>query len=143
MPQGRRPIRLASQLQEELGIMIQRKLRDPRIGFVTVTRVELTADLHLATVYFSVLGDESQQQQSAEALQQAAGFMRHELRQNLQLRFVPELRFRFDNRWETQVRLEGLFDQIHQQAGQPAAESADADTASQEESTEKETSHGS
>jgi ribosome-binding factor A len=142
MPQGRRPVRLASQLQEELGIMIQRKLRDPRIGFVTVTRVELTTDLHLATVYFSVLGDESQRVRSGEALHQAAGFLRHELRKNLQLRFVPELRFRFDNRWETQVKLDGLFEQIHQQSAQEAADRSAAESLS-EESEEKEPPHES
>jgi ribosome-binding factor A len=115
MPHGRRPARLASQLKEELGVMIQQKLRDPRIGFLTLTRVELTADLRWATVYFSVLGDEAQRQRSTDALHQAAGFLRHELRQNLQIRFVPELRFRYDNCWETQSKLEELFEQIHQQ----------------------------
>jgi len=136
MPQGRRPARLASQLKEELGIMIQQKLRDPRIGFVTVTRVELTVDLHWATVYFSVLGDETQRLRSTHALHQAAGFMRHELRHNLQIRFVPELRFRFDDRWEMQSKLEDLFEQIHQQEAQePVIEPIDSE--------EKEPTNGS
>ena len=133
MPQGRRPIRLANQLKEELSLMVQFKLKDPRIGFITLTRVELTTDLHLATVYFSVLGDEKQRQQSQQGLEKAAGFLRHELKKTLQLRFTPELRFRIDDLWEAQSHMEGLFQQIHRQAEEEKTESPSSEISTQEE----------
>jgi ribosome-binding factor A len=135
MPQGRRPIRLANQLKEELSLMIQFKLKDPRIGFITLTRVELTVDLRLATVYFSIMGDESQRRHSLEGLEKAAGFMRHELKKTLQLRFIPELRFRIDDRWDAQSRMEELLDQI-QRPAEPekgSTESLSSDISEKEE----------
>lgn len=135
MPQGRRPIRLANQLKEELSLMVQFKLKDPRIGFITLTRVELTTDLHLATVYFSVLGDEAQRRQSQLGLEKAAGFLRHELKKTLQLRFTPELRFRIDDRWEAQSHMEGLFKQIHREteAEEEKTESPSCEISTKEE----------
>jgi ribosome-binding factor A len=115
MQPKRRPARLGSQLREEIGLMLQREVKDPRIGFVTVTDVHVTADCKLARIYVSVLGSEEERRQSLEGLNQAAGFIRFELGHRLRLRFSPELEFRVDDSLEKEARLEELFGQIHNQ----------------------------
>ena len=73
---GRRPERLAEEIREEVARMIASELKDPRIGFVTVTRVELAHDLRYARVHVGVLGDEGAREKSLTALRSAAGFVR-------------------------------------------------------------------
>lgn len=97
----------------ELAELISRQVKDPRIGFATITRVELTPDLHLARVYVSVLGSLEEQQSSIEGLSSAAGFLRHEIRHRLDLRRVPELVFVLDHGAEAGERIEALLRQIH------------------------------
>jgi ribosome-binding factor A len=113
MQHKRRPARLGNQLREEIGLMLQREVKDPRIGFVTVTDVHLTADCKLARVFVSVLGSEQDRRNSLEGLSQAAGFIRFELGHRLRLRYSPELEFRLDDSLEKEARLEELFGQIH------------------------------
>jgi ribosome-binding factor A len=115
MQPKRRPARLGSQLREEIGLMLQREIKDPRIGFVTITDVLLTADCKLARVYVSVMGSEQERRHSLEGLSKAAGYIRFELGHRLRLRFSPELEFRLDDSLEKEARLEELFGQIHHQ----------------------------
>lgn len=105
---GRRAERLADQIRTEVAGMISTELKDPRIGFSTVTRVEVTGDLHHSRVYVSVLGSGEAQQQSLEGLTSAVGYMRHELGHRLRLRRVPELAFVLDHGPEENERLEIL-----------------------------------
>jgi ribosome-binding factor A len=93
--------------------MLQREVKDPRIGFVTVTEVSLTADLKIARVYVSILGSTEEQKHSLEGLNKAAGFIRYELGHRLRLKFSPEIQFRLDVTLEREERLEMLFNQIH------------------------------
>jgi ribosome-binding factor A len=93
---GRRPERLAEEMREEIARMIASELKDPRLGFVTVTRVELAPDLRYARVHVGVLGGEAEREKSLAALRSAAGFVRRELGRRLRVHHSPELDFRYD-----------------------------------------------
>ena len=107
----RRAARLAENIREHVAELIANKLKDPRIGFVTVTRVELTADQRLARILVGVLGDLEARKKSLAGLRQAAGFVRRELAQRLRLRFVPEVEFEFDKGLEATDRVAQLLEQ--------------------------------
>jgi ribosome-binding factor A len=87
-------------------------LKDPRIGFATVTGVEMSGDLHHARVYVSVLGSADAQQESLEGLTSAAGYVRRELSHRLRLRRTPELTFVLDHAAEENERLEALLQKL-------------------------------
>jgi ribosome-binding factor A len=110
---GRRTDRLGHEIRVILAELIARQVKDPRIGFATVTRVEMTADLHYARVYVSVLGSPEEQESSIEGLSSAAGFLRHEIGHRLDMRRVPELAFNLDHGAEAGERIEMLLQQIH------------------------------
>lgn len=99
-------------LKREISSIIQYKLNDPRLGFVTITNVEITKDLRYAKVFFSVLGKEEQYKKTKQALASALGFIRKEVATHLELRFVPELSFREDKTGEYSVRIEEVLHQI-------------------------------
>jgi len=107
---GRRQARLQDQIQTELAEMITLELKDPRIGFATVTHVDLTADLRSAHVWVSVLGEKEIQEGTLEGLSSASGYLRHELSHRLRLRRVPELTFVLDHSTEDILRIESLLD---------------------------------
>ena len=108
---GRRTERLAEEIREEVARIIGRGLKDPRIGFVTVTRVELTPDLRTAHVYVGVLGDEAQRDKTLAGLKQAAGFIRRELGQRIRMRHIPELAFQYDEGLDATDRVAQLLDE--------------------------------
>jgi len=108
---GRRAERLASQIRDEVAELIMRELKDPRIGFTTVTRVELSGDLH-ARVLVSVLGSAEAQQGTLEGLSSAAGFIRHEIGHRLKLRRAPELSFVLDHGAEDGQKIEMLLQRL-------------------------------
>lgn len=89
-------------------------LKDPRVGFVTVTAVEVTPDLHLARVFFTVFGDDKQRKDSQKGLQSAVPFLRRELARRLQMRYMPDLLFQFDASLEYGNRIESLIRDIHE-----------------------------
>jgi ribosome-binding factor A len=94
---SRRRERLAEEIREEVASLLGRGLKDPRIGFVTVTRVELTADLALARIYVGVLGDEAERKKTLGALAHSAGFVRRELGRRLRIRITPQVEFKYDS----------------------------------------------
>ena len=100
--------RVGDQLQRELALLIQQELKDPRVGMVTVTGVDVTRELERAVVYVTVLGDAAARETSLAGLRQAAGFLRRELGRRLRLRTVPELEFRYDSSGERGARVEAL-----------------------------------
>lgn len=110
--QGKRLDRVNQLIREEISLLLQRELKDPRLGFVTVTEVETTRDLRTAKVFVSVLGDESQWTASLAALASARGFIRNWLRQHLDLRQTPELEFRADRSMERAARIQELLRQL-------------------------------
>lgn len=91
-----RPNRLAETLKEEISQLIRVELKDPRIGFVTLTSVDVADDLAHAKVYVSVLGTEDEGKASLEALNRAAGFVRSEIGKRVRLRHVPAIVFKYD-----------------------------------------------
>lgn len=105
--------RVGEQMKKELTEIIGRKIKDPRIGFVTVTDVQVTGDLQQATVYISVLGDEDQKENTLKGLSKAKGFIRSEIGQRIRLRKTPEIFFEFDESISYGNRIETLIHQIN------------------------------
>lgn len=103
--------RVGEQIQRELAALIRDEVKDPRVGMVTVSAVEVTRDLAHAKVFISVLGDAGTRDASLAALNKAAGFLRHELGQRMLTRTVPQLRFVYDESIERGSRLSALIDQ--------------------------------
>jgi ribosome-binding factor A len=117
----RRAERVAEELREEVARIVEFDLKDPGLGFVTVTRVSITPDLRFARVYVGVLGDEATRKRGLAALGRAAGFVRREIGRRLRLRITPELVFEYDTGLDATDRVARLLDEIR-----PAAE-ANAD----------------
>lgn len=107
--------RLAQLLREEISRLLQREVKDARIGLVTVTGVEVTPDLKHATVYVEVSGDDDERkQETLEGLESAAGFMRTRLGRELRIRRAPELRFELDRTQERARRIHELLSQVRE-----------------------------
>ncbi len=102
--------KVKGQLRKEISVILQEDLKDPRIGFVTVTRIDLTGDLRYAKVYFSILGDEATQESSVEGIQSAAGYIRRLIGERLELKYVPELCFKLDRSIEYSMNLEKILE---------------------------------
>jgi ribosome-binding factor A len=108
--------RIGEQIQRDLAQLIQRDVKDPRIGMVTISFVKVARDLGYAEVYFTVMpfGEQNEEDAvsaAAEVLKDAAGYLRTELAQNMQLRTVPKLRFHFDASIDRGRRLHSLIEQ--------------------------------
>lgn len=102
--------RVAEQIQRELSGMIQREVKDPRVGWVTVTGVEVSRDMAHARVYVSLLDPGRDAAGAVTALNHAAGFLRRRLGQTLAMRTIPQLRFQHDTSIETGSKLSALID---------------------------------
>ena len=109
--------KVAEALREEVSIIIHDELKDPRLGFVTVTRAEITADLRQAKIFFSVLGQDQDYKKTKKALDSALGFIRRLIGQRIKLRFVPEIIFREDRSSEYSIRIQEVLDQIKEHDG--------------------------
>jgi ribosome-binding factor A len=127
MGQGSRPERVADQIRAEVTTMISRELRDPAVGFVTVTRVQVSPDLQHARVYYTSLGDETARRNTGRALDRAAGFMRRQIGQRLRLRRAPEIHFHFDESIDHQSRVERLLKEIADERAERGPETSDND----------------
>ena len=117
--------RVDEAIREVLSDSVGHGLKDPRIGFVTVTRVEVTPDLRTARVYVGVLGTEKQRQASLTGLRQATGFLRRALGQSLRLRYTPELVFTYDEGLEASDRVAQLLAEISRPAAPGSSEDDD------------------
>src|SRR5690625_1038460 len=100
--------RVAEQIKKEIGEILTQKIKDPRIGFVTITDVEVTGDLQQAKIYISVLGDEDKKEETLVGLAKANGFIRSEIGQRIRLRKTPEISFHFDEAHEYGSRIEAI-----------------------------------
>jgi ribosome-binding factor A len=112
MPQGPRTERVGEEFREILAEEIQR-LKDPRIGFVTVTGVRVSRDLRVAWVAFTAFGDDRARAASRAALRSAAPHLRHELGRQIRLKVVPELRFEEDTTPATAERVDAILGELH------------------------------
>ena len=111
----RRQLRVAEMLQHELATMITFDLRDPRLAFVSVTRVQVSPDLRHANVYISSLDGEESAAETLAAVRNASGFLRRELGSRTNLRYVPELAFHFDDGLIQSQRMSNLLDELASQ----------------------------
>jgi len=128
MATRRRQEQLSEVIAEELSELL-RKMKDPRIGFASITDVELSADLRHAKVFVSVLGSSEEQQATMSGLEHAAGFLRHELAQRLNIRYTPEILFRLDESIARGVHILQLLHEVQQeQAPESPAAPPTADT---------------
>ncbi len=109
-PTYKRSARVGDQIKEEIADILMRKIKDPRIGFVTVTDVDLADDLRNAKVFVSVIG--SDRSATLKGLESAAAFIRAELGHRLRLRFVPELLFRYDDSAERGAHIMELLNEV-------------------------------
>jgi ribosome-binding factor A len=104
---------VGDQIRAEIADMIARELHDPGLGFLTITRVQVSPDLQHARIYFTTLGDPAVRRNTSRALERASSFMRRQLGRRLRLRRVPELEFVFDETVEHQDRIERLLQELH------------------------------
>ena len=112
MAQGSRPERIGDQIRAEVGQLLMREVKDPGIGFVTLTAVRVTADLQLARIYYTTLGDAQQRRETARALERATPFVRRHVAARLRLRRAPELVFHYDESVELQARVEQILREL-------------------------------
>jgi ribosome-binding factor A len=114
MPEGVRPERVSEEFREILAEEIP-KLKDPRVGFVTVIGVEMTPDLRLATVYYTVMGEERERSATRAGLQSARSHLRSVIGRQVRLKFLPDLRFREDEGIARRDRVEEILKEIDEE----------------------------
>jgi len=110
--ESQRSNRVADQIHKEVSALLIKGLKDPRVGFVTITAVEVTPDMHLARIYFSVMGSESDRKNTEKGLKSSAPYLRRELGKRLRMRYVPDLLFQFDHSLAYGNRIDSLLRQI-------------------------------
>ncbi len=123
MPANRRHDQLAQVIAHELSDLMRLRMKDPRIGFASITAVEVSKDLSYAKVFVSVLGTPEEQRETMRGLRHAAGFLRHELAQRLTIRHVPEITFELDESIARGARVIELLNQVSGEA-EPATPAA-------------------
>jgi ribosome-binding factor A len=118
----RRQERVSERIHHEISDLLLNEIRDPRLGQVTVTGVEISPDLQLATVFVSALGDQEAKDSALTALERASGYIRRELAHRLGMRVTPAVRFMLDESWDRGAHLDALLDSLH---SSPADENDD------------------
>lgn len=111
--QGKRTDRVGHLIQMELGQLILHRIKDPRLGFVTITHVSVTPDLRSACVFYSSLGDEKARKESQTALEKSSGFLQREIGMALQLRYTPKLKFVYDDSIDRGLEIDRVLRDIH------------------------------
>ena len=132
MREFKRTDRVADQLQKELAVLIQREVKDPRLGMVTVSGATVSRDLGYADIYVTLLGEQDPERikENLQVLKRAAGFLRSQIAQRIKLRHVPELRFHFD---ESVVRGQHLSSLIDEAVSSDRARQAEDEGGSEEQ----------
>lgn len=107
-----RTSRISEEMKREISSIIQKEIKDPRMPeFVSITELKVTKDLRYAKVYISVYGSEEEKKNAINVLKNAAGFIRHEIGQRIQLRYTPELQFELDNSIEHGIYVNKLINE--------------------------------
>jgi ribosome-binding factor A len=122
--EGKRSEKVADLIQKEISQMLVKSIKDPRIGFVTITRVTVSEDCRFAKVYFSVAGTTAERESSMKGLDSAKGYVRKELGRRVRLRYTPEIMFQFDPSIEYAFHMEELIQSLHQKK-EPHGEEGD------------------
>ncbi len=110
-----RPERVADQIREEITVLLSRHVQDPGIGFVTITRVTVTADLQHARIFYTAIGDDTQKKETAKALVRVNPFLRRQIAQRINLRRAPELAFFYDDTIADAHRMEELLQDVREE----------------------------
>ena len=110
--QPKRSSRVGDQIKREISEIVLLILKEPKLGFITITDVELTDDLRYAKVFYSVLGDEMERKESQQGLERAKGFIQREIGKRIRLKHIPQIIFRYDNTTERAARIEQLLKQV-------------------------------
>ena len=105
---------MALQIQHEVSMMIFRDLKDRRVGFVTVTGVQMSPDLRHARIFVSLMGSEDEKKESLTALNHATGWIRHELGQRIRMKFLPDVVFSMDTSQDYGEHIDKLIDETHE-----------------------------
>jgi ribosome-binding factor A len=123
----KRTERVSDQIRMEIADILMRRVKDPRVGFVTVTAVDVTVDLKQAWVYVTVLQRGAQEAETLEALSRAEGFIRGELGRRLKLRYVPVLTFVKDTSVDRVTRIMNLLDQVNPRQAESSGDKRERD----------------
>jgi len=119
---SRRSERVAEAIRREVSMIVTDELRDPRIGFVTITRATISDDLRNALIFYSVLGDEKAKRRAASGLASALSYIKTEVGHRIKLRYIPEIRLRYDDRLDYAQRIEDTLRKINEEKGGRDAE---------------------
>lgn len=115
MPNAYRQEKLGELIAAELSDLLRTRVKDPRVGFASITHVEMSGDLRYAKVFVSVMGDSEEQKETMKGLKNANGFLRHELASRLTLRFMPELVFKLDHSIEEGSRILEIINKVERE----------------------------
>ncbi|MDD3906332.1 MAG: 30S ribosome-binding factor RbfA [Candidatus Omnitrophica bacterium] len=110
-----RPERVQEALRQEISKIVQGEMKDPRIGFITITKVDLTKDLRYAKVYFSVFGEDKDKKLALKGLNSAKGYVKGLIADRINLRFMPEIVFMVDESIEHTKHIYGILDKIRKE----------------------------
>lgn len=117
--------RVKQRIKEEISRILHDEIKDPRIGFITVTKVELTSDLQHAKIFYSILGDEDKKKEAQQGLKSANKYMRRILGENLKLRYTPEIVFKLDTSIDYNIHIGKIFDKIEKERTEKEGKSND------------------
>jgi ribosome-binding factor A len=137
----RRQIQVAEEIQQIISVLLQRELKDPGIGFVSITQVDVTQDLKYARVHVSIMGSEEEKRDTMAALERARGFIRREIASRMSIRQVPEIQFRLDRGLEYSDRINRLLNELKEAEAESGAQS-EAEAAAQPEQRDEQPSGG-
>ena len=107
-----RPQSVGREIRDIVSELVQHRLKDPRLGFVTITSVDVTRDLKVARIFVSVMGDSTTRDETLAALVSATSFLRREVGQRIRLRHTPEIRFEYDDSLERGARIDKILDDL-------------------------------
>ena len=127
MPHQHRQEKLGELIATELSELLRNRVKDPRVGFASITRVEVSGDLRHAKVFVSVMGTPEEQAETMNGLRNATGYLRHELAERIVLRYMPEINFRLDTSIEEGARILDLIRQVEEEDERAATQTTEVE----------------
>ncbi len=127
MPHQHRQEKLGELIAAELSDLLRNRVKDPRVGFASITRVEVSGDLRHAKVFVSVMGTPEEQAATMKGLRNATGYLRHELAERIVLRYMPEINFRLDTSIEEGARILELIRQVEEEDARTGTQTSEVE----------------
>ncbi len=127
MPHQHRQEKLGELIAAELSDLLRNRVKDPRVGFASITRVEVSGDLRHAKVFVSVMGTPEEQAATMKGLRNATGYLRHELAERIVLRYMPEINFRLDTSIEEGARILELIRQVEEEEARTSTQTSEVE----------------